>query len=589
MKNLFLILLCYSINLNLFASDAIDYYKLALSQYRANNYSASVSNLELAIKADEFNWKAHQLLGYCYFRLKDEWGSRAECQTSLRYHADNPRLEFFMAWLKTLEPRVVRKNDNGAYLEGRAEAQMPSPPDEYPNPIAFFSEDLSTATQASKKEGDYFWRAGGGLSLLFNNYLSSRNGFNGSFAAGIDQSDGFSFFTSAELNLFPESYYLYGYPYFTSYTWDKIFDLSLLENIQFRFSPLDGWCFYLLGGMGLDFICTQDYLFENYLSFQFGIGSEVVLRKGLSVYAEGKFHTALAYNQDIPVQYIFFPFQAGLKFLLGKPETAKPNSRPTLDSSEVNIGSYFDGNRLFTKFFFGVGVPLSNDITTDVDSFYNQYNGAIYESYKNLTEYQFGLEAGYSLDLHNGISVNYISRRSALFRLDNFASFSTGPAINQDFDLVLTQIGLNYYRYFPEASGRWYAIGGVVYSTASSNYSYYYHTAVGPITKETYSTSPLVGSGFAAFLGAGREWIVFENLGFDLSVRARAGSIPSLEGNYSMDTNGITQASGRGALIVYPDKTIGLLDLNDIAANQVRKMNVDLTGADAVLSLNVYF
>jgi hypothetical protein len=141
---------------------------------------------------------------------------------------------------------------------------------------------------------------------------------------------------------------------------------------------------------------------------------------------------------------------------------------------------------------------------------------------------------------------------------------------------------LNYYRYLPDHQGRWYAVLGAFYITANSNYVYF----SGP-NDSTETGTTLVGNGIGASLGIGREWILFKGIGVDLSIRGLTGNIPTLQGSYVSTTNG-NNTFGKGALVVYPNNTIGFLDVNNIAANNARYMTMDLTSINVAFSINFY-
>src|ERR1035438_2925148 len=166
---------CYLSALNLFAAQGDDYYNLALSQYLGNHYSNAVANLKWAIRLTESDWRAHELLGYCDYMLKDDKGALEECQRSLKYHNDNPRLEHFIDFLKAKGLGENQKEGQYYFGEGKAEAQMPVPPNQDPDRKSdIFLEGLMVQTPPSKLPENLFLKIGGGL--IFDEEFNNASG-----------------------------------------------------------------------------------------------------------------------------------------------------------------------------------------------------------------------------------------------------------------------------------------------------------------------------------------------------------------------------------------------------------------------------
>ena len=257
--------------------------------------------------------------------------------------------------------------------------------------------------------------------------------------------------------------------------------------------------------------------------------------------------------------------------------TPKDNFQSTSNLSQSDINTFMRGNRFFIKVIGEIGMPLGGDLGRGVAADVSIYHTDPYAS--DLTNYLWGMEGGYALDEHNGISIGYEAGYGASIQMLDGNEIST---YEMPFTIEIGRFELNYYRYLPDRQGRWYAVLGAFYMTANSNYSF----LSGPgYSTETFTT--LVGNGIGASLGIGREWILFKGIGVDLSIRGLTGNIPTLQGSYVSTTNG-NNTFGKGALVVYPNNTIGFLDVNNIAANNARYMTMDLTSINVAFSINFY-
>jgi hypothetical protein len=311
MKRIVFALLFYLVKANLFAFQVDDYYQLALSQYLGNHYSNAVPNLKWAIKLDENNWRAHQLLGYCDYMLQDKVGALEECQKSLKHHGDNPRLENFVGSLNAKGSGEKQKDGQYYFGEGKAEAQMPMPPDQDPGRKPdLFIEGLVVQTPPSKMPEVLFMRIGGGLifSEEFNTSggvdqsINGNPGLAASVAVGTDCPDHFSFFASGEW-LSPM---LRGY---------SAGDGAIMANTQYTIPNFNGIEPYLYAGLGID-IGPQDPLLG--LGLQCGAGSEFEVSPKADFFIEGKIFKGLGFSLPEKLrQELYFPvFLAGLKLKL---------------------------------------------------------------------------------------------------------------------------------------------------------------------------------------------------------------------------------------------------------------------------------
>ncbi len=316
-------MLFYLSALNVFAADAGDYFNLALSQYYGNDYSAAVTNLKRAIQLSPGNWKAHQLLGYCAYQMNDNQDALAQCQESLKLNGDNPRLKSFVDWLKTPEPRKPR-NDDGAYFEGKAEAQMPPPPDLDPDrkPNGTL-EDLAVPTPTPKAPNDPFknfqFQLGPGLEFFGQNFKNP-----GTVGLGGELGFGYAWDDHWSLWLTEAMYFLSQYDSF----YRRNYEVKCLETtFSARYAFGDGpFRPYLGAGVGV-FADNSFYNTDHLL--QGSLGAQLKLGGGWSTFVEAKGNFILesfAQNQ----------------FYMGNPNYFYPNKQVIAIDYPINAGVILD-------------------------------------------------------------------------------------------------------------------------------------------------------------------------------------------------------------------------------------------------------
>lgn len=129
MKKLILTLLVLLAAPHLRAAESWENYQFAFNQYLDHNYMNAAGYLQYVLKSDPNNWQARQLLGYSDYFLNRNSEAVSECQESLKFYGDNPRLRHFTDWLSSPEPRAPRTKDASVFFESRKAAEMPPPPD----------------------------------------------------------------------------------------------------------------------------------------------------------------------------------------------------------------------------------------------------------------------------------------------------------------------------------------------------------------------------------------------------------------------------------------------------------------------------
>ena len=171
---------------NLFADDAENYLKDAFEQYSYHHDEKAVQNLRWVLQLNPNDWKAHQLMGYCAYRMGDNESALVECQRSLQLHRDNPRLELFAKRLKAKAAGQMSPNDTGAYFEGSIEAQMPAPPDREgvpPQPTSGFPKTALTVTKLPKGKESFFIKTSCGT--FFAQTFLTLHSYNGPVSNGM--------------------------------------------------------------------------------------------------------------------------------------------------------------------------------------------------------------------------------------------------------------------------------------------------------------------------------------------------------------------------------------------------------------------
>jgi hypothetical protein len=102
MRNSLLFLSCIFLflPLTLQAYTAADYYKPAVQYYQQGLYDKAIQECQYALQMDPNYWQAYQLMGYCYFKQKDNDRSIQNIDLSLKLHPDNPVLYQFEVSVK---------------------------------------------------------------------------------------------------------------------------------------------------------------------------------------------------------------------------------------------------------------------------------------------------------------------------------------------------------------------------------------------------------------------------------------------------------------------------------------------------------
>ena len=69
-----------------------DYYAAGFLQYAQRDYPNAILYMKIAVQMDMRNWKAHQVMGYCYFLTGDRVNALSSFDNSLKYNPSNPAL-----------------------------------------------------------------------------------------------------------------------------------------------------------------------------------------------------------------------------------------------------------------------------------------------------------------------------------------------------------------------------------------------------------------------------------------------------------------------------------------------------------------
>jgi tetratricopeptide (TPR) repeat protein len=69
-----------------------DYYAAGFLQYVQKDYANTILYMKTAVQMDARNWKAHQVMGYCYYLTGDRMNALRAFENSLRYNPNNPAL-----------------------------------------------------------------------------------------------------------------------------------------------------------------------------------------------------------------------------------------------------------------------------------------------------------------------------------------------------------------------------------------------------------------------------------------------------------------------------------------------------------------
>lgn len=186
--------------------------------------------------------------------------------------------------------------------------------------------------------------------------------------------------------------------------------------------------------------------------------------------------------------------------------------------------------------------------------------------------YQVALEFGQPLDPQETLALSADFETGHGFQEDLGPSGPASLSINPQ----LFQFGLNYYRYFPGTSSRFFLTGGVLFGLAVADF--YQNDPIETIQ------GPLSGTGLGFTLGLGNEWMISPVMGFQLAGRFRYLSISQLQNNYLV-TNG---GSGQVVLAIDSQADIGLAAPQNIGQSGLRYMTLDYTGFTANFSFNFY-
>ena len=94
-KNLFLLGMLVLVPAFLWAGSKVtpksDYLK-GLDFYSKGQYEAALLRFQWAIDEDWNFWQSYQMVGYCYFELRDKEGALNAFAESLKIHPNNPKL-----------------------------------------------------------------------------------------------------------------------------------------------------------------------------------------------------------------------------------------------------------------------------------------------------------------------------------------------------------------------------------------------------------------------------------------------------------------------------------------------------------------
>jgi tetratricopeptide (TPR) repeat protein len=76
-------------------------YKKGLMLYQQGFYEQALERFQLAIDGNWEFWQSYQMVGYCYFELRDKENALHAFSESLKINPDNPKLQKIVKDLKT--------------------------------------------------------------------------------------------------------------------------------------------------------------------------------------------------------------------------------------------------------------------------------------------------------------------------------------------------------------------------------------------------------------------------------------------------------------------------------------------------------
>ncbi|HVZ79791.1 MAG TPA: tetratricopeptide repeat protein [bacterium] len=247
-----------------------------------------------------------------------------------------------------------------------------------------------------------------------------------------------------------------------------------------------------------------------------------------------------------------------------KPEATLPETTPTHwgHAPWLNLSTSLDYALLQD---LSVSANAWNAILT-------QYHAPGSGSVANIG-FQFALEFGQPLDPQDTLSLSAGFETGHGFHEDLGPSSPVSLTINPQLFLF----GLNYYRYFPEASSRFFLTGGVLFGLSVTDY--YQNDPTETIQ------GPLSGNGVGFTFGLGKEWRLASDIGFQLAARFRYLTINKLQNDYLVTTGG----SGQAVLATDSQGDIGLASPQAIGQDGLRYATLDYTGLNINFSLNFYW
>ncbi len=76
-------------------------YRVGLDLYAKGRYEAALVRFQLAIDGNWSFWQSYQMVGYCYFELREKEAALKAFAESLKIKPDNPQLVKIVNKLKT--------------------------------------------------------------------------------------------------------------------------------------------------------------------------------------------------------------------------------------------------------------------------------------------------------------------------------------------------------------------------------------------------------------------------------------------------------------------------------------------------------
>jgi opacity protein-like surface antigen len=198
---------------------------------------------------------------------------------------------------------------------------------------------------------------------------------------------------------------------------------------------------------------------------------------------------------------------------------------------------------------------------------------------KTLNLNTFYVEAGYCLDKFDGFALG-------------FSDYSTGTSLQNTYMLPVTaanyisedlfstepfySFSLNYYRYFPDSDGRWYASASVgFYSAAFSYFHEFFESDV--IPSDVRDEATVSGNTLGFTVGWGREWLVVDDLALDLSVDYQNAQVGKL-----------TTSDGQRGLAITGGGELTMQNAPSIGQGNTHYAGVDLSGFELRVFLVYY-